>query len=225
MSHGLPSILLLTGLAAAACGCGSRARPAVEAPASVGADADLRQRLDHDLTRIINDATFRHLPLERAYDETLLANFDQIEARNAGRAKGDVPRFLSKVTEQEERDHFRETIRRWEAEQGRTLRDALEPLKAEVAARKPDGPRYYPEFHRRFRTVFDDLIKHEVTEMRERRNRAVREEATPLLDRYRAEHPDLVRDYETTLAQDYPVATPAQAEATHAPGKGSPSVP
>ena len=74
-------------------------------------------------------------------------------------------------------DHFRETLRRWKAKTGKDLRAEIDKLKAEVAARKPGGPPFHPDFHKHFSAVFDDLIPIEVAEIRERRNRYLHEKA------------------------------------------------
>ena len=110
-------------------------------------------------------------------------------------------RALPKLDEQEEVEHFRETFRRWKAKTGKDLRAEIDPLKAEVAARKPGGPAFHPDFHKRFSAVFDDLIPIEVAEIRERRNRYIHERAKPLLDSYREKDADAVRRYEQFLSQ------------------------
>jgi hypothetical protein len=170
----------------------------------------VEQALRADLSRVINDATKLYKPLRYRYDEDLLTAIDQIEAHLSDGATGPAPRFLPDLTEQEESDHFRETIRRWEAQTGRSLRGAIDPLKAEVADRDPGGARFHPDFHKRCRAVFDDLIKIEVLEMRERRNRAIHQQAASLLDRYRATNPEEVRPYQESLDHgEYRVPDPA----------------
>ena len=184
----------------------------------------MEQALRAGLSRVINDATKLYKPLRYRYDEDLLAAIDQIEAHLSGGAIGPAPRFLPDLTEQEERDHFRETIRRWEAQTGRSLRGSIDPLKAEVADRHPGGPTFHPAFHKRCRDVFDDLIQIEVLEMRERRNRAIHQQAAPLLDRYRATHPEEVRSYQESLDHgEYRVPDPAATPQPPAPPAKGPT--
>jgi hypothetical protein len=199
-----------------ASGCRGGSTTGENAPTTSKAHSGVRQQIDVELSEVINTMTKRHLPLEWEYDEDLLEMVDQIEARARGEAKGEKHRFLRRVTEQEEMEHYKETIRRWEEQQGRSLRSAIDPLIAEVAARKPGGPRYYPEFHARCRLVLDDFIKFDVLEMQERRNKAIHEKATPVLAKYRAEHPDVVHEYELTLDKQYPLPrTEARSKAQH----------
>ena len=111
-------------------------------------------------------------------------------------------------------DHFRETFRRWKAKTGKDLRAEIDTLAAEVAVRKPEGPRFYPDFHKRFAAVFDDLIPIEVAEIRERRNRYLHEQAKPMLDPFRETDPEAVREYEKVLNQPpYNLAPPAPVAA------------
>jgi len=168
----------------------------------------------------VNDAGVRYLPLQYKFNENLLSILDQVEAHLSGKAAGPAPRFLAGegkrpgLDEQEEADHFRETIRRWEAQTGKKLRDAIAPLKAEVAARKPDTPPTHPDFQKRFSAAFDDFIKIEVEEMRERRNRAVHAQVKPLLEKYRPTHPDLVRHFQGVLDTPPYGLPPSTAQAT-----------
>jgi hypothetical protein len=171
--------------------------------------------LSSELSRLINEIEIRYASLEHEYDEDLLATIDKAEAYLSGRLKGPAPRAIPKLTEQEEYDHLRETIRRWQARTGKDLRAGIDRLKAEVAARKPGGPRYYPDFHKRFAAVFDSFIPIEVAEMRERRNQVIHQEAKPLLEKYRATAPDLVKRYEATLnAPPYNVPPQSPPEPT-----------
>jgi hypothetical protein len=89
-------------------------------------------------------------------------------------------------------------VRRWEASTGKKLRTSIDPLKADVAARKPGVP-YHPEFHKKFAAEFDEFIKIEVNEARERRNRQVHRQAKPILDKYRSTHSDVVSHFEKMI--------------------------
>ncbi len=152
-----------------------------------------------ELSKIITEAGSRYASLEHEYDEHLLTIVDQAEDHLSGRLKGPAPRAMPKLSEQEEYDHLRETIRRWRVKTGKDLRAEIDKHKAEVAARKPGGPVYHPEFHKRFAAVFDDFIPIEVEEIRERRNRVNHEKANPILKEYRETAPASVKQYETTL--------------------------
>lgn len=155
--------------------------------------------LTAELSKILNEEGIHYTSLQYDYDEGLLATIDRAEAYLSGRQKEPVPRAMPKLSEQEEYDHLREVIRRWHAQSGMDLRAEIDRLKADVAARKPGGSPYYPEFHKKFAAVFDSFIPIEVAEMRERRNRAIHQAAKPLLDKYRATAPGLVKQHEATL--------------------------
>jgi hypothetical protein len=85
-------------------------------------------------------------------------------------------------------------VRHWEASTGKRLRAAIDPLKADVAARTPGVP-YHPEFQKKFSAEFDDFIKIEVAEARQRRNREIHQKTEAIFDRYRQEHPDVVAHF------------------------------
>lgn len=154
------------------------------------------QALQEGMNQAINGISARYKPLEYQYDEDLLAMLDRAEASLAGKGSAEPPRFLPQLAPEEEAEHFRETIRRWQAKTSKTLRAEIDPLKAEVAARPSDGPKFHPDFHRRFSSAFDALIKIEVEEMRERRNRQLHRDVEGLFAKYRGENPELVRYFE-----------------------------
>jgi hypothetical protein len=192
------------------------------APAETGPKTPADE-LTVELSAILNKEEIHFASLQYEYDEGLLAKLDQAEAYLSGRLKEPVPRAMPKLTEQEEYDHLRETIRRWHAQTGKDLRTEIDRFRAEVAARKPGGPQYYPDFHKRFGAVFDSFIPIEVAELRERRTRAIHQAAKPILDKYRATAPDLVKQYEATLnAPPYklpPENPPEPATTTSSPAK------
>jgi len=180
------------------------------------------ENLTAELSKIVNDSSFKYKPLEYRYDEGLLTILDRAEAQLAGKSKGPAPRAMPNLSEQEEYDHLRETIRRWHAKTGKDLRAEVDRLKAEVAARKPGGPAFHPEFHRRFAAAFDDLIPIEVEEIRERRNRAIHEQARPLFDTYRSTSPGLVKQHEASLdAPPYNLTATPLAAGSSPPGSAS----
>src|SRR5262249_24247214 len=136
--------------------------------------------------------------LRYEYNEGLLKILDQIEFTLSGKLEGDPPRFLSKLDAQEEREHFRETIRRWEAKTGKNLRTGVHAPTADVAAR-PAGESVHPAFQRKFSQTFDEFIPIEVAELRERRNRAIHAAAEAFLAPHRVKHPEPVRRIERLL--------------------------
>jgi hypothetical protein len=201
-------------------GCGRRtplgpASGEAEGPHLGAADTQASQQIGGRLSTLINDATIRYRPLDYDYDEDLLAKLDQVEAYLSGKTTGSPPRFLPKLDEQEELDHLRETIGRWQARTGKNLRAEVDKLKAEVGARKPGERPFHPEFHKHFSAAFDDLTPIEVAEIRERRNKYIHDNATPIFDEYREKHPAAVREHEATLNKPpYDLARPEPAGKT-----------
>jgi hypothetical protein len=162
----------------------------------------------------MNEATDRFRPLDYEYDEDLLQILDRAEVDLSGKSTVTPSRAMPKLDVGEEREHFRETFRRWKDKTGKDLRAEIDKLKAEVAARKPDGPAFHPDFHKRFSAAFDDLIPIEVAEIRERRNRYLHERAKAILDPHREKDPDAVREFEQVLNQPpYNLTSPEPAEA------------
>ena len=170
-------------------------------PSSSAESPGAGQGLDAGLSRIISEAEVRFRPLNYEYDEDLLKMIDRVEAYLSGKMPGPAPRAMRRLDEQEELDHLSETIRRWKAKTGKDLRAEIDALKAEVASRKPGGPAYHPEFHKRFSLVFDDFIPIEVAELRERRNRYIHDRAKPLFDQFRQQDADAVHAQEAVLNQ------------------------
>jgi hypothetical protein len=184
-----------------ACGCGHPAAPPPRADpgaAVLEADPATTQAIRSDLSQIINEATIHYIPLQYDYDEDLLEKLDLLENRITGKDKASTTRLLPKLDEAEERDHLFETVRRWEAATGKKLRASIDPLKADVAARKPGVP-YHPEFHKKFAAEFDGLIKIEVLEARERRNRQIHDKADAILQKYHSTHPEIVTYFQKMI--------------------------
>lgn len=210
------------GLALLSVGCGERSSPdgaagAIETPANpeeARASAELMSGLSDSLNR----ANDRFDPLRYDYDEDLLATLDRVEERLAGKTDKLDPRPMPYLDEAEELDHLKETVRRWTAKTGKALRGEIDPLKAEVAARKAGGPAFHPEFHKKFGASFDDLIPIEVAEIRERRNKFIHEQVKPLLDKFRAGFPDLVKAQEAVLNSP-PYNLPPGPPADRAPAR------
>ncbi len=194
-------------MATVAAGCREESPTVKPAPVATATSAPLSAEtikatteLKDGLTKIINDADRNFAPLDYEYDEDLLLILDRLDIFLAAGSTAKAPRAMPRLDEAVEVAHLRETIGRWTAKTGKTLRPLIDPLKADVAARKPGGPPFHPDFHRQFAAAFDDLIPIEVAEIRERRNRAIHEQAKPLLDRYRDMQPDLVHAQEDFLS-------------------------
>jgi hypothetical protein len=214
-NHPILRALILSALTAAVPGCGSGDPGSdlrAEAPPIPG-DPETNRAIQAGLDKVINEAVARYKPLKYEYDEGLLTIADQVESHLSGRAADALPRFMPGLDEAEERDHFRETIRRWEARSGQSLRAAIDPLIAEVAARKP-GEAFHPDFHKRFGVVFDSFIPIEVMEARERQNRAIHAGAEALLADHRDARPEAVEQFRTILDRQYPLVPPAPEKST-----------
>jgi hypothetical protein len=202
-------------------GCGPRSphdapSGGVGDPAQSPEAAQASQEMGAKLSTLINDASDRYRPLDYQYDEDLLTQLDRIDAYLSGKTTGSPPRFLPKLDEPEEVDHFRETIRRWQSATGKNLRAEVDKLKAEVDARKPGDKPFHPEFHKQFSAAFDNLIPIEVAEMRERRNKYIHANADAVFDPYRQKHPAAVRELEGSLNKppyELPPPPPAPAPA------------
>ena len=205
MRHGLRlwawTLALLSLVSASGCsGGGSSSDPPGDATAKgAGTLSPADQEFNTKISTLMNDLTAKYRQLEYEYDEDLLMTLDRIESRIAGKLEKLDPLPMPKLDEAEQIEHFRESIRRWSTKTGKTLRAEIDPLKAEVAARKPGGPAFHPEFHKKFSAAFDDLIGIEVAEIRERRNQALHAAAKPLLEEYRSKAPEAVRFAEQTL--------------------------
>jgi hypothetical protein len=205
-----PRLAIVTTLAITlAIGCRNSSTPAETADAAApegggGQDSatdPAAREFGGKMSDLINEVTERYRPLDYGYNEDLLKMLDQIDRHLSGEVTGPPPRFMPKLDADEEVAHFRETIRRWTAKSGRNLRAEVDKFQAMVAARKPGGKPFNPEFQRLFSEVFDDLIPIEVVELRERRNRSIHEKARPLLDGFREKCPDAVRENEAFLAK------------------------
>lgn len=196
------SACLLWTIVAAGCdGRSTTGRGASPEPPPLGReDQAIYQQLETKIDKVINDHLIKYGELRYEYNEGLLAILDQIELTLSGKLAGNPPRFLSKLDPRDEHEHFRESVGRWEAKTGKSLRAEVDALKAEVAAR-PAGQSFHPEFQRKFSRAFDEFIPIEVAELHERRNRAIHADAEAILAPYRAEHPEPVRRVERLLSK------------------------
>jgi hypothetical protein len=201
--------LVVSLLAATGSGCGPKGTGTdLPAETSLQGDPETNLAIQEGLNTIINEAVSRYKPLKYEYDEGLLTILDQVESHLSGKATGAPPRFMPKLDEAEEQDHFRETIRRWESRSGQSLRAAMDPLIAEVAARKP-GAAFHPDFHKRFGAVFDSFIPIEVGEAHERQNRVIHAKAEGLMAGYQGTRPEEVKRFRAMLDRQYPATPPA----------------
>ena len=211
----IPALFLTTAFL----GCGDRTLPGNELIDTAAANApksEADQKLGAALSDVINDANTKYHPLTYEYNENLLTILDRVEARLSGESAALDPLPMPKLDEAEQLAHFKETVRRWSEQTKKNLRTEIEPLKAEVAARKPGAKPFHPEFQKRFAAAFDDFIPIEVKELGERRNRVIHEKARPLFDEYRSSAPEAVRYYERTL-DAAPYALPPAGTAVSKP--------
>ena len=212
------SSLTLTALA----GCAERTPAGNDLPDPAASNAKLspaEQELTAKIAGVINAADAKYKALRYEYDEDLLRILDRVEARISGESKVLEPRPMPSLEEAEQLEHFRETVRRWERKSKKSLGASIAALKAEVAARKPGGPVFHPDFHKKFAATFDDFIPIEVQEIRERRNKAIHELSGPIFDQYRESAPDAVRRHEQTL--NSPPYNPPAADPPPPPTPGS----
>ncbi|MFO0951161.1 MAG: hypothetical protein U0835_08415 [Isosphaeraceae bacterium] len=193
------SCLAFLTITLAAAGCNRAAEgptpapePAAAAPVLGEADQAAYQKLETGLNKLIGQATIKYASLRYEYSEGLLKSLDRIEKHVSDRPDESKDRLMPGLDPAEELAHFKESVRRWEAKSGKKMRAEVDRLLADVAARKP-GEAFHPDFQRKFSQTFDDFIRVEVEELRERRNRAIHEEAARLFEPYRTSNPEAVR--------------------------------
>ncbi len=175
-------------------GCGRPEAPGTdEAKVTAEPRSAVASKADEDLSRIINEATIRFTSLDYGFNEDLLRIVDETEAYLAAqpdaRKAMTVPRHLPKLDEQEELEHFRQTFSKWEAKTGKKLRAEIDRTKAAVAKRAANDKEASIAFNKDFSTTFDALIKEEVDDLRERRNRWIHERAAPLIEEIKSKTP------------------------------------
>lgn len=193
-------------------GCGQTEAPGPDdAAANAAPGSPVTSKADEDLSRIINEATTRFTSLDYAFNEDLLRIVDETEAYLAAapeaRKSMKVPRHLSKLDEQEELDHFRSTITNWEAKTGKKLRAEIDRTKAAVAKRAANDKEAAIAFNKDFSATFDEFIKVEVNDLRERRNRWIHDRAAPLIEEIKSKTPaeaDRLRKILDTPPYDLP---------------------
>jgi hypothetical protein len=215
------SWVVLVGLATG-CGDSTGGRgESAESPPLSREDQRLYQELMQKISSIINEQSARYTPLQYEYNEGLLEILDQIEPHVKGEADGEPPRFMTDLEPEEELDHLRETVRRWEAKTGLDLRTEVDRFTELIALREP-GQTSFPGFHAEFSESFDEFIAIEIAELRERTNRAIHAEAEVLLDPHRGSSPEVVRRIEEVLdtppynlpVAETPAAEPEDADAS-----------
>jgi|GEM_PF-5962255 len=175
-------------------GCGRTDTPIADNPAASAAPRSPdASKADEDLSRIINEASTRFTSLDYAFNEDLLRIVDETEAYLAAapdaRKSMKAPRHLPKLDEQEELDHFRSTTTNWEAKTGKKLRAEIDRTKAAVASRAANDKEAAIAFNKDFSATFDEFIKVEVNDLRERRNRWIHDRAAPLIEEIKSKSP------------------------------------
>jgi hypothetical protein len=186
-------LLLLPG-----CGPQEARTPTVDVSSVMEANPELYQELQGEVSRIINDTSIAYQQLDYDYAEDLLERLDRYEAYFSADSKGEPPRYMPKLEPEVELAHIQEVIRRWEAQTGKDLRAEIDALKAEVEARTGEEL-FHPEFQKNFSVAFDDFIKIEVSEIQERRNRSIHEQAEAIFAPHRAEDPEIVEHFQAMI--------------------------
>src|SRR5207247_2258 len=102
---------------------------------------------------------------------------------------GPPPPLLPALNDEERKAHFREIIRRWEERTKKSLRAELDAVKGRALAPGELTER------------FGELMKAEAEVVKESRERYIAKEIKPVLAKHRAQHPNLVRRYESGLSR------------------------
>jgi len=190
--------LFVTLALATGCGAGGSSDPAVEA------------KLLEEVNAVIQDSRFRYHPIrfQNPRDFTKIA--EQVEGRQSGRLTGEEGRVMPRIEAKEEDEHFREVLQRWNESTGKELRAELDAFN--------QGRPTLDDLRKRF----GELLTLEEDDVLDRANREVQRQVEPILAKYRADHPDVVRRQEemltkTTRSRSKPDAEAPKAEAAPAP--------
>jgi hypothetical protein len=155
------------------------------------------------LSKIINEATTRFSTLDYDFNEDLLKIMDDFAryfATNSDARKAlKFERQLPKLDEAEEISHFQESVKRWETKTGKTLRAEVDRIKKLLEARDAKNKESLANFNREFSTAFDDFVKIEVDELRERRNRWIHDKAKPVIEELKSKNSAAAASIESTL--------------------------
>lgn len=187
-------------------GCGSSSSDNTEiakAPQSVSTVNSDEAKINEAVSKIINDATTKYASLDYAFNEDLLKILDQFAGYYAAtpenRKAVKLERQLPKLDESEEIQHFEESIKRWEKKNARSLRSEVDRLKSLLAKRNTADKQSQVEFNKQFSAAFDDFVKIEVDELRERRNRWIHDKARPVIEELKATSSAAAGKVEATL--------------------------
>lgn len=160
-------------------------------------------KINEQVSKIINDATSQFASLDYEFNEDLLKILDTLsayfESKPEARASLKLDRYLPSIDQADESAHFAESIKRWETKSGKNMRAEVNRLKAILAKRDVQEKQSLVNFNKEFSSTFDDFVKIEVDELRERRNRLIHEKARPLLESLRAKDAAAATKIETTL--------------------------
>lgn len=187
-------------------GCGSSSSDNTEIakePQSVSTVNSDEAKINEAVSKIINDATTKYASLDYAFNEDLLKILDQFAGYYAAtpenRKAVKLERQLPKLDESEEIQHFEESIKRWEKKNARSLRSEVDRLKSLLAKRNTADKQSQVEFNKQFSAAFDDFVKIEVDELRERRNRWIHDKARPVIEELKATSSAAAGKVEATL--------------------------
>lgn len=187
-------------------GCGSSSSDNTEIakePQSVSTVNSDEAKINEAVSKIINDATTKYASLDYAFNEDLLKILDQFAGYYAAtpenRKAVKLERQLPKLDESEEIQHFEESIKRWEKKNARSLRSEVDRLKSLLAKRNTADKKSQVEFNKQFSAAFDDFVKIEVDELRERRNRWIHDKARPVIEELKATSSAAAGKVEATL--------------------------
>lgn len=199
-------ILCLMSVVMIAGGCGSgssdNASTAATAQSAAPASGD-ETKINEAVSKIINDATTRFSSLDYAFNEDLLKILDQFANYYAStpenRKSIKLERQLPKLDQLEELSHFEESIIRWEKKSGKSMRSEVDRMKSLLAKRNTADKQSQVEFNKEFSAAFDDFVKIEVDELRERRNRWIHDKAKPAIDELKATNSTAAGKIQATL--------------------------
>lgn len=79
------------------------------------------------------------------------------------------------------------------------MRSEVDRLKTLLAKRNTADKQSQVEFNKEFSTAFDDFVKIEVDELRERRNRWIHDKARPVIDELKAKNAAAADKIQATL--------------------------
>lgn len=156
-----------------------------------GSNPAVESALLEEVNAVIQDSRFRYHPIrfQNPRDFTKIA--EQVEGRQSGRLSGEEGRVMPRIDLKEEDEHFRETLERWTAATGKNLREELDAFN--------QGRPTLDDLRERF----GELLAIEEADVIARADREVQRQVEPILAKYRADHPEVVRRQEEMLAKSF----------------------